>query len=268
MDGSGFDWGDGSDTQAPNQGMPNQGMPGQMPNQGMPGQMPNQGMNTQQSWGSQSGGLWGQTSGVESDGGWDAPQSDNTWDVPGETQDSWTDPVASGADPNQGNQPLQEISGGKPPVPPAVVVGVVFVVIILVAFLVLATSRTNVKKKPAQSQQHQTTQQSSQPTQSSSQGSSAKTDSVALIRIPDSTAMNYSGDVLQATGTVTGKTKYLIDSQVVYCINLNISVGSASQSLYFFCNYATFSSVANGDLVAVSYQQVQDNFISVISVTK
>ena len=68
----GFDWGGQSSGQ--------QGMPQPQSNAG---------------WGESAGGMWGQTSGVDTSGAWDAPQGDDVWDAP-DTQQTWTDPTAGG----------------------------------------------------------------------------------------------------------------------------------------------------------------------------
>ena len=248
-DNDGFDWGGGQ--QQPVQGYPQQDNSG---------------------WGEAAGGMWGQTSGVDTSDAWDAPQSAEVWsDNP--QQQSWTDPTV-GAQGTDMQPPLQEVSGagGKQPMPIPMLIGIAAAVLIVVALVLVFFANTGVKKKSTPAPQQTTAASTQTPTQQhTSAGSttlSSKDGSVLLTKIPDSTALNYSGEVLQTTGTVGSKVRYLMDNQVVYCIELQISVGSVSQTVYFYCNYATYTSVSTGELVSIQYQQVQDNFISVNSVTK
>lgn len=89
-----------------------------------------------------------------------------------------------------------------------------------------------------------------------------------LIEIPAETTLNYDGDVFTANGIVGAKQKYLYLNQVVYCIPITITVGDATQTVNYFCNYGSFSAVKEGDLVVVEYQQVADGYISVTAISK
>lgn len=89
-----------------------------------------------------------------------------------------------------------------------------------------------------------------------------------LIEIPAETTLNYDGDVFTANGIVGAKQKYLYLNQVVYCVPITITIGDATQTVNYFCNYGSFSAVKEGDLVVVEYQQVADGYISVTAISK
>lgn len=129
-------------------------------------------------------------------------------------------------------------------------------------FLVLNSIKVSPKQNVPQQPPAQTQGQQAQPSQPSN-----ATD-VRLIYVPDSTPLDYSGEVFQATGRVAAKLKYAVNNQVIYCLQISIAAGSSNETVNFFCNYATFTSVAKDELVMVKFQQVEDGFISVNEVTK
>ena len=89
-----------------------------------------------------------------------------------------------------------------------------------------------------------------------------------LIRIPDTTSLNYSGDNFEANGAVAEKKKFMQGNQVVYCVVINISVGASTETVNYYCTYASFNAVSVGDVVVVSYQNVGGKLISVNSISK
>lgn len=93
-------------------------------------------------------------------------------------------------------------------------------------------------------------------------------DSAVLIRIPAETSLNYSGDVYETNGTVSSKNKYVMGHQVIYCITIKIAFGSSSETVQYFCNYASYNAVKTGDLLFIKYQQVDENYISINEITK
>lgn len=107
-----------------------------------------------------------------------------------------------------------------------------------------------------------------QPVVDNSQTSTPAANTTSFIEIPTETTLNYDGDVYSANGIVKAKTKYLYGNQVVYCISLDITAGSATQEVNYFCNYSSFTAVKSGDMVTVDYQQVADGYISVNSISK
>ena len=129
-------------------------------------------------------------------------------------------------------------------------------------FLVLNSIKVTPKQNVPQQPPAQTQGQQAQPSQPSN------TTDVRLIFVPDSTPLDYSGEVFQTTGRVAAKLKYAVNNQVIYCLQISIAAGSSNETVNFFCNYATFTSVAKDELVMVKFQQVEDGFISVNEVTK
>jgi len=91
---------------------------------------------------------------------------------------------------------------------------------------------------------------------------------IQLLEIPDTTSLNYSGDVYEANGAVAEKKKFLQGSQVVYCVVVNIAVGASTETVNYYCTYASFNAVSVGDVVVVSYQNVGGKLISVTSISK
>lgn len=127
---------------------------------------------------------------------------------------------------------------------------------------------------PAQTQtsgnQGQQGGQQEQPggTPSGGQVDTSNINSVTLVEIPPSTSLDYNGDVLTANGQVINKLKYVQGHQVLYCINVEVAFGSASQTISYYCNYSSFNAVKEGDIVILNYQQVNDTYISVVSISK
>ena len=138
-------------------------------------------------------------------------------------------------------------------------------IIVVLAFIVLALVLTfvngiRVKKKPSNTTQ-QTTQQQTQVVQTQNEGTT-------LITIPDTTHLDYTGDIYESSGKVTGKQKYLIGNQVVYDLILSINAGASTQRVDFYCTYSAYQSCNIGDLIKVKYQVVEEGYISVNEINK
>lgn len=130
-------------------------------------------------------------------------------------------------------------------------------------------TKNNNNQVQVQNNQNQGQQQQPQAQQGNTTvGNNVANGSVTFIEIPDDTSLNYSGDVLTASGTVVGKFKYLCGHQVIYCINIRIAVGSSAEEVSYYCNYSSFQAVGSGEIVTVTYQQVADGYISVNSISK
>lgn len=155
--------------------------------------------------------------------------------------------------------------------------------LVVLALVFMFFDGIKINKKPDNQQQVQQTQQSqqqpsqqtptqqaqqSQGNQSGGQNTNVASGSVTLIEIPNTTALNYSGDILETSGTVLTKTKYVQAHQVLYCITIRVAVGSSVEDINYYCNYASFNAVKVGDLLIIKYQQVDDNYISVNEVLK
>lgn len=164
---------------------------------------------------------------------------------------------------------------------------IVSVVLVILALIILFFSKMKVVEKndnlqpqsqvsnqiqSTQSQigsQTQSTQvQSQEATNSQSQQASTDNSYTSLINIPANTRMDYSGKVTQAQGVVSSLSKYLQDGQVIYCVNLDIVMGTSKTVVHYYCGYNVFSQLSIGDIVNVDYQQVSDTCFSVCTISK
>lgn len=172
------------------------------------------------------------------------------------------------------SQPVQDIqqSISRPPKKPfnfsmktaGIIIAVLFLLIAL--FLMMLDS---IKIKPKQQAQPKTSTQSTQQTASQpSSNNESFEGGISLVEIPESTTLDYTTGLLEATGTVVRKVKYLEDHQVIYCIIIRIAAGSASEDIRHYCNYDSYAGVEVGDLIQVTYQQVQEGYISLNKVIK
>lgn len=236
--------------------------------------------------------------------GWDEGQSQQ--DIPqnggfvGQTQDDW------GSWGNQGvqnqtadngfgnfesqqdyNSPVQESVPKQFNFSTKTVALILAGILVVVALLFMGIDKIHIKKNTSsnQSQQQQQVQQQ-QPQQQQSQQDSSSTQTqqqeqnqqnsntandagrVVLVEIPSSTTMNYATDVLTANGTVVSKTKYVQGNQILYCVSITIAFADSSSTVNYYCNYASYNQVSKGDLVVVTYQQVEDSYISINSISK
>lgn len=198
---------------------------------------------------------WGDPEAQGQDNG--QAQEDNSWD--GYSDDigassSDAEIIAEPVKPQKANIPMKFVG---------IIIAVICVILAAVFFMV-----DHIKVKPkenvAETQAVQQTQAQSQTTQQTT----VNPDNITMILIPEDTVMNYSGDVLDAQGTVKAKKMYLIDHQVIYDIQISFTAGANTQDVHSLCNYATYQSVAVGDMIFVKYQQVSEGFISVNSISK
>lgn len=89
-----------------------------------------------------------------------------------------------------------------------------------------------------------------------------------MMELPADTQVDYSGSLYETQGTVHNKIKYLENSQVVYCVQINAKIGESSKLVNYYCGYNVYSSVEEGDTVSVSYQVVSDTCYSVNTISK
>lgn len=196
-------------------------------------------------------------------------------------------------------QPSQGFNFGYKTVGVVVAVG-----LILIAFVILFLSKLDLVKKPVdtpqpvqvqqeqqQLQQQQEVQQETQvqqqetqieepqqetqvqqsqidDTQSDNHGYSESQVSNGLVNIPDSTSLDYSSNTTQAQGVVSSLSRYLQDGQVIYCVNLDISIGTSTTPVHYYCGYNVYKQISVGDILNVEYQQVSDNCFSVCTISK
>lgn len=177
-------------------------------------------------------------------------------------------------------QPSQGFNFGYKTVGVVVAVG-----LILIAFVILFLSKLDLVKKPVdtpqpvqvqqeqqQLQQQQEVQQETQVQQQETQieepqQSQAHNDS-QFVSIPDSTSLDYSSNTTQAQGVVSSLSRYLQDGQVIYCVNLDISIGTSTTPVHYYCGYNVYKQISVGDILNVEYQQVSDNCFSVCTISK
>ena len=158
---------------------------------------------------------------------------------------------------------------------------IILAICVVVALIFAFTDKIHFNKKPSTPNnpgtvETQQPQQGNQPQQNDGQNQqqggnsqgNAGINSVTLVEIPDSTQLNYNGDILTANGKVANKLKYVQGHQVLYCINVTVAFGSQSQTISYYCNYSSFNAVKEGDIVVLNYQQVNDSYISVVSISK
>ena len=144
---------------------------------------------------------------------------------------------------------------------------------ILLALILMVMSKAKINKKPqntTQQTQQQVTEAQSNTTQNSetAQPAQTKDGSVLLQSVAENITLDYSGDVLSANGKISNKTRFTQGNQVIYCLEVTIAVGTSSEIVRYYCNFATYNAVSKGDLVVVKYQQIQGSYISVNEITK
>lgn len=144
---------------------------------------------------------------------------------------------------------------------------------ILLALILMVMGKAKINKKPQQTTsqtQQQVTEAPANTAQSSEQAQPAQANdgSVMLQSVAENITLDYSGDVLSANGKISNKLRFTQGNQVIYCLEVTIAVGTSSETVRYYCNFATYNAVSKGDLVVVKYQQIQDSYISVNEITK
>ena len=185
-------------------------------------------------------------------------------------------------------QPSQGFNFGYKTVGVVVAVG-----LILIAFVILFLSKLDLVKKPVdtpqpvqvqqeqqqlqqqqevqqetQVQQQETQIEASQPQIDNYQEYSESSSDNGFVSIPDSTSLDYSSNVTQAQGVVSSLSRYLQDGHVIYCVNLDISIGTSTTPVHYYCGYNVYKQISVGDILNVEYQQVSDNCFSVCTISK
>lgn len=162
---------------------------------------------------------------------------------------------------------------------------VVAIMLAVLALVILWLSNIHLVKKTDNTpkvQQEQTTQTQPQQTQSTSvaeENNTAEKDitsnsttqsssGTSLTNVPSSTYIDYSGSVVSSQGVVQNLSRYLQDGQVIYCIDLSITIGTTSTSVKYYCGYNVYKQVKVGDILTVDYQQVSETCFSVCTISK
>lgn len=244
--------------------------------------------NSDNVWGSsdsgQSDDIWGSSSQQNDVWGSPSTQSDDGWGSPSQPNDSSSNgkfaDFGGNSEYQQDTQLTQQNTGEVQPsqgkkfnfgykTVGLICGGIFLLVAIILIFInsIKVTPKDN--QQPVQQPVQQTAQQPVQQGQQQSGNVQTQTNgNKNLIPIPADTALNYSGEVLSASGVVSKKLSYLDDHQVIYCIEILINVGNTSFTADYYCNYAPYQQVGVGDLVTIKYQQVSDGFISISEIKK
>ena len=165
-------------------------------------------------------------------------------------------------------------------------VGIVVAIILAVlALVILGLSNIHLVKKTdstpkiQQEQTNQTHQQQNQNTTVTKESNTTEKDTpsnstnqnssgISLTNVPSSTYIDYSGKVISSQGVVQSLSRYLQDGQVIYCIDLSITIGTTSTSVKYYCGYNVYKQIKVGDILTVDYQQVSNTCFSVCTISK
>ena len=120
--------------------------------------------------------------------------------------------------------------------------------LVLLALILMGISKISLKKT-GDSEVLNTAPQS---TQEVDTGVNHPRGGIVLEEIPGSTHVDYATQVLESTGTIKEKSRYLLDGQVIYCLEITIGMQN-SQSIHYYCGFNVFDSVSVGAAVTVSY---------------
>lgn len=137
-----------------------------------------------------------------------------------------------------------------------------FVVIFVILLILIGISKVKITKQP---RPQTATQQVAVAQQQTRQ---AGVDALSLKSVPDSTIVDYSGEITSTTGIVVAKAKYLQDSQMVYAVIINAEILGNKQEFYYYCGFDVYNGVQVSDLVQVNYQKVSKKCFSINSVIK
>lgn len=102
----------------------------------------------------------------------------------------------------------------------------------------------------------------------STKSSESNLNNVQMTVVEDNVSIDYSAGIIETTGLVTAKYKYLLNGQLVYSLGISINVGNEQKELQHFCNYNVFKTINTGDVLGVKYQQVANTVVSICDVIK
>lgn len=155
-----------------------------------------------------------------------------------------------------------------------ILLGAGFIILLICFGIHSLVTRPKASEQPTVQQQQVTepiqapTQQQQPVTQPIAQTKSVSdVNTLNLIVVGDDVPIDYTSAEITATGLVTGKTTYVIDNQVIYCLDISMTVGSDTRRIRHFCNRKLFTGLEQGTVVEVHYQQVDDNNIAVFDIT-
>lgn len=133
-------------------------------------------------------------------------------------------------------------------------------VMIILALLISGLSKIKLVKPEKSQNDYEQTEQVKK--------SDSKEVSSGFIEVPSSMYIDYSSDILSSKGVVSNMSRYLLDSQVIYCIDIDLTLGATTSVVHYYCGYNTYSQVEIGDVLNVDYQQVSDKCFSVCTISK
>ncbi len=142
--------------------------------------------------------------------------------------------------------------------------------IALILVMSLHSCATSPKKQSVAQpvQNTQASQSNSKFNANTSKKSNSNTvDTLNLIIVDDKVPIDYTSAFIEATGLVTSKQTYVIDNQVVYCLDISMTVGSETKQVRHFCNRKVYDAITNGTVVNVKFQQVDEHNVAVYDVT-
>lgn len=213
-----------------------------------------------------------QTSSGWEDEDWGTPTQDTSWDSIPQSNTNWDNEESSNTpvseedaywnNQSQYQEPTQIVSEStRSPIKlgskmVAVILACAFLVVALVLVIISNTGKNN---GTSQTQQPQQTQGSQQQVQQNTGG---------MVQIPNNIALDYSGEIFSVNAGVRNKVKYKDGKQVVYCLELKANFGSTTEVWNYYCSYSAYSNVKIGDSVYVEYQVPQEDYISIVSVSK
>ena len=123
------------------------------------------------------------------------------------------------------------------------------------------------KKVKQQSSSQPVPVQETQNTNKVSKGSTSSVDTLNLIVVDDKVPIDYTSAMLETTGLVTDKQTFVVDNQVIYCLNISMTVGNETKLVRHFCNRSVFKNVTTGTVVQVNYQQVDEHNIAISDIS-
>ncbi len=140
------------------------------------------------------------------------------------------------------------------------------VVLVILAFIIFAVSQIDFSKKSTPPPVNTKPVESVQPSNTPTQAPSIDLKNT-LTPIPNNLELDYTGEVYEAKGVVTSKSRYLNGTQVLHSVDITLTFGSNTEIVSYYTTIATYNSVNIGDSLNVSYQTPQDGYITLTNVT-
>lgn len=97
---------------------------------------------------------------------------------------------------------------------------------------------------------------------------SVSSEDISLKKIVAEDKLSYSGEEQTTIGTVKSKNCYLSGSQVVYCLDIDVTMGTSGEVVQYYCTYSTYEGVSEGTKLSVVYKQTTKNTFALMQVTK